>query len=251
LENLPSWAHMSACFSHHARAHAPGFLLQLERMPSAARLKLPPLPPYPIWSKATVALISSSLLRSLPSPESSPPLKQAIRMVPPPLPSSSNRLVVLAPGRAPIERLTAAQTEHVAQSCCRAPVASPSASPSGARRPTSSYATSATLAIPSASLCQARPSRLNAGPSALRHRLRASVSASGAAHHLLSRQRPGVHLDAAPSSHCQGRASLCHHQAATTLYERVCVAGAESALPVPLLPCLPSPCRVQGVRGNT
>jgi hypothetical protein len=121
LENLPSWAHMSACFSHHARAHAPGFLLQLEHMPSAARLKLPPLPPYPIWSKATVALISSSLLRSLPSPESGPPLKQAICMVPPPLPSSSNRLIVLAPGRAPIERLTAAQIEHVAPELLSSP----------------------------------------------------------------------------------------------------------------------------------
>jgi hypothetical protein len=32
--------------------------------------------------------------------------------------------------------------------------------------------------------------------------------------------------------------------------KRVCAVGAEFALPVPLLPCLPSPCRVQGVRGN-
>jgi hypothetical protein len=86
----------------------------LEHKLCAARLKPPLLPPYPIWSEATVALISSSLLRSLPSPESGPPPKQAIRMVPPPLLSSSNRLVVLVPGRAPIERLTAARTEHVA-----------------------------------------------------------------------------------------------------------------------------------------
>jgi hypothetical protein len=114
LENLPSGAHLSACFSHRVGAHVPGFLLQLERMPSAAHLKPPPLPPYPIWSEATVALISSSLLWSLPSPESGPPLKQAICMAPPPLPSSSNRLIVLASGRAPIERLTAARTEHVA-----------------------------------------------------------------------------------------------------------------------------------------
>jgi hypothetical protein len=114
LKNLPSGAHLSACFSHRARAHAPGFLLQLERMPSAAHLKPPPLPPYPIWFEATVALISSSLLRSLPSPESGPPLKQAICMAPPPLPSSSNRLVVLTLGRAPIERRTAARTEHIA-----------------------------------------------------------------------------------------------------------------------------------------
>jgi hypothetical protein len=48
-------------------------------------------------------------------------------------------------------------------------------------------ATDAALAIPSAPLRQARPSRLDAGPSALRRRLRAFVSASGAAHHLLSR----------------------------------------------------------------
>jgi hypothetical protein len=34
--------------------------------------------------------------------------------VSPPLPSSSNRLIVLALGQAPIERLTAARTEHVA-----------------------------------------------------------------------------------------------------------------------------------------
>jgi hypothetical protein len=114
LENLPNGAHLSACFSHDARAHAPEFLIQLERMPSAACLKPPPLPPYPIWSEATVALISSSLPRSLPSPESGPPLKQAIRMAPPPLPPSSNRLVVLTPGRAPIGRLTATRTEHVA-----------------------------------------------------------------------------------------------------------------------------------------
>jgi hypothetical protein len=83
-------------------------------MPSAARLKSPPLPPYPIWSEATVALISSSLPRSLPSPESSPPLKQAICMALPLLPSSSNRLIVLARGRAPIGRLTAVRTKHVA-----------------------------------------------------------------------------------------------------------------------------------------
>jgi hypothetical protein len=121
LENLPSGAHLSACFSHRARAHAPGFLLQLECMPSVACLKPPPLPPYPIWSEATVALISSSLLRSLPSPESSPPLKQAICMASPPLPSSSNRLVVLAPGRAPIERLTVARTEHVAPELLSSP----------------------------------------------------------------------------------------------------------------------------------
>jgi hypothetical protein len=114
LEKMPSGAPLSACFSHCARAHTPGFLLQLEHMPSAARLKPPPLPPYPIRSEATVALISSSLLRCLPSPESGPPLKQAIRMVPPPLPSSSNQLVILVPGRAPIEHLTVARTEHVA-----------------------------------------------------------------------------------------------------------------------------------------
>jgi hypothetical protein len=54
LKNLLSGAHLKACFSHYARAHAPGFLLQLERVPSAARLKPPPLPPYPIWSEAKV-----------------------------------------------------------------------------------------------------------------------------------------------------------------------------------------------------
>jgi hypothetical protein len=42
MENLPSGAHLSACFSHHTLARAPGFLLQLECMPSAARLKPPP-----------------------------------------------------------------------------------------------------------------------------------------------------------------------------------------------------------------
>jgi hypothetical protein len=114
LENLPSGGHLSAFFSHCARAHAPGILLQLGCMTSAARLKPPLLPPYPIWSEATIALISSSLLRSLPSPEFGPPLKQAVRMAPPPLPSSSNRLVDLTPDRAPIERLIAARTEHVA-----------------------------------------------------------------------------------------------------------------------------------------
>jgi hypothetical protein len=56
----------------------------------------------------------------------------------------------------------------------------------------SSYATDAALTIPSAPLRQARPSRLDTGPSALRHCLRASASASGAAHRLLSRQRPGA-----------------------------------------------------------
>jgi hypothetical protein len=103
-------------------------------------------------------------------------------------------------------------------------------------------ATDAALAIPSAPLRQARPSRLDAGPSALRRRLCASVSASGAAHHLLSRQCPGVRLDAAPSSHCQGRAALCRHQAATTLQKgvrhrrRVCPAGAPAPLPSLPLP---------------
>jgi hypothetical protein len=121
LETLPSGAHLLACFSHHARAQAPGFLLQLERMPSAARLKPPPLPPYPIWSEATVALISSSLRRSLPSPEPGPPLKQAIRMALPPLPSSSNRLIVLVLGQAPIGRLTATRTEHVAPDLLSSP----------------------------------------------------------------------------------------------------------------------------------
>jgi hypothetical protein len=54
LENLPSGAHPSACFSHRARAHAPGFLLQLEHMLSSVSLKPPPLPPYPIRPEATV-----------------------------------------------------------------------------------------------------------------------------------------------------------------------------------------------------
>jgi hypothetical protein len=121
LENQSSGAHLSACFSHRGQAHASGFLLQLERMSSAAHLKPPLLPPYPIRSEATVAIISSSLLRSLPSPESGPPLKQVVRMALPPLPSSSNRLVVLAPGHAPIERLTAAQTEHVAPELLSSP----------------------------------------------------------------------------------------------------------------------------------
>jgi hypothetical protein len=114
LENLPSGAHLLACFSHRAQAHATRFLLQLEDMPSAAHLKPQPLPPYRIWSEATVALISSSLLQSLPSPESGPPLKQVVHMVLPPLSSSSNRLIALASIRAPIERLTTARTEHVA-----------------------------------------------------------------------------------------------------------------------------------------
>jgi hypothetical protein len=56
----------------------------------------------------------------------------------------------------------------------------------------SSYATGAALSIPSVSLHQAHPSRPDAGLSALRYRLCASVSASGAAHHLLSRQRLGA-----------------------------------------------------------
>jgi hypothetical protein len=51
---------------------------------------------------------------SLPSSESGPPLKQAARIVPPPLPLSSNQLVVLTPSQALIERLIAARTEHVA-----------------------------------------------------------------------------------------------------------------------------------------
>jgi hypothetical protein len=59
-----------------------------------------------------------------------------------------------------------------------------------------------------------------------------------------SRQCPGVHLDATPSIHCQGWVALCYHQAATTLHQRLCAADVESALPVPLLPCLslPLPC---------
>jgi hypothetical protein len=86
----------------------------LEHMPSVARLKPPLLPPYLIRSEATITLISSSLLRSLPSPESGPPLKQAVHMAPPQLLSSSNQLIILTLGQAPIERMTAARTEHVA-----------------------------------------------------------------------------------------------------------------------------------------
>jgi hypothetical protein len=264
LENLPSGAHLSACCSHHARAHAPGFLLQLERMPSTARLKPPPLPPYPIWSEATVALISSSLLRSLPSPESSPPLKQAIRMAPPPLLSSSNRLVVLAPGRAPVGRLTAARTEHAAPELLsspglltihitersssmpltdellrhrRRPHHPECAAPPSPSKPPRRRSERAAPLPPCLHVCVRchPPSPITPAP---RCQLRAS------------RQRPSVRLNAAPSSHCQGRAALCRHQVATTLHERVCAAGVESALSVPLLPCLPSPCRVQGVRGN-
>jgi hypothetical protein len=264
LENLPSGAHLSVCFSHRARAHVPGFLLRLERMLSAVRLKPPPLPPYPIWSEATVALFSSSLLQSLPLPESGPPLKQAIRMALPPLPSSSNRLVGLAPGRGPIERLSASRTEHVAPELLSSPghltVRITERSPlmlmtdvllRHRRRP--HHPERAALPGPSKpprrrSECAAPP------PPCLRVRVHccppSPIAPAPRCHLRTSRQCPGVHLDVTPSSHCQGRAALCRHQAATTLHERVCAAGAESALPVPLLPCLPSPCRVQGVQGN-
>jgi hypothetical protein len=70
--------------------------------------------PTPSGPKLHSPLVSSSLLRSLPSSESGPPLKQAARIAPPPLPLSSNQLVVLAPSQALIERLIAARTEHVA-----------------------------------------------------------------------------------------------------------------------------------------
>jgi hypothetical protein len=235
----------------------------LEHKPSAARLKPPLLPPYPIWSEATIALISISLLRSLSSPESGPPLKQAIRMVPPPLLSSSNWLVVLTPGRAPIECLTAARTEHVAPELLSGPsrltVRITERSPPmqltdellrHQRRPRHPER----AAPPSPSKLPRRWSeRATPPPPFLRVRCRPpSPIAPAPRYHLrTSRQCPGVHLDAAPSSHCQGRVALCRHQAATTLHKRVCVTGAESALSVPLLPCLPSPCCVQGVRGNT
>jgi hypothetical protein len=262
LENLPSGAHLSACFSHPGRAHAPGFLLQLERMPSATRLKPPPLPPYPIWSKATVALISSSLLRSLPSPESGPPLKQAIRMALPPLSSSSNWLIVLAASQAPIERLTTARTEHVAPELLSGPgrlticitERSPPMPPTDEllrhqHRPCHPER----AAPPSPSkLPQCRSERAVPPPPCLHVRCHppSPIVPVPRCHLRASRQRPGVHLDVVPSSHCQGRVALCRHQAATNLHESVCVAGAKSALPVPLLPYLPSPCRVQGVRGN-
>jgi hypothetical protein len=240
----------------------PGFLLQLEHMSSAARLKLPPLPPYPIWSEATVALISSSLLRSLPSPESGPPLKQAIRMAPPPLPSSSNRLIVLAPGRAPIERLTAARTEHVAPellsgpgrlTVCITKQSSPMPPTDVLLRHQGRPRHPERVAPPTPSKLPRRRSEHAAPPPpCLRVRCRppSPIAPAPWCHLRALRQCPGVHLDVAPSSHCQGRAALCRHQVATTLHERVCVTGAESAPPMPLLPCLPSPCRVQGVRGN-
>jgi hypothetical protein len=83
-------------------------------MPSAARLKPPPLPPYPIRSKATMApclfLIAPEppLTRVRSSTEASRLHCAASIAI------SSNRLIVLALGQAPIERLTAARTEHVA-----------------------------------------------------------------------------------------------------------------------------------------
>jgi hypothetical protein len=255
LENLPSGAHLLACFSHHARAHAPGFLLQLEHMPSTARLKPPPLPPYPIWSKATVALISSSLPRSLPSPESGPPLKQAIRMVLPHLPSSSNRLIVLVLRRAPIGRLTAARIEHVAPELLSSPgrltvritEQSPPMPPTDEllrHRRCPHHPECAAPPSPSKPpRCPSKSVRVWCCPPS-------SIAPAPWCHLRASHQCPGVRLDTTPSSHCQGRAALCRHQAAATLQKRVCAAGAESALPVPLLPCLPSPCRMQGVRGN-
>jgi hypothetical protein len=262
LENLPSGAHLLACFSHRAQAHALGFLLQLECMPSVAHLKSPPLPPYPIWSEATVALISSSLLWSLPSPESGPPLKQAICIPPLPLPSSSNRLVVLVPGRAPIERLTAARTKHVAPELLsglgrlavniteRSPLM-PSTNELLCHQRRPCHPEHAAPPSPS-KLPRRRSERAAPPPLCLHVRCRppSPIVPAPQCHLCASRQCPGVHLDAAPLSHYQGRAALYRHQAATNLHKRVCVASAESALPVPLLPCLPSPCRVQGVRGN-
>jgi hypothetical protein len=263
LENLPSGAHLSTCFSHHARAHVPGFLLQLERMPSAARLKPPPLPPYPIWSEATIALISSSLPRSLPSLESDPPLKQAICMAPPPcrrvpIGSSSSRRAKLQSG------LTAARTEHVAPELLSSPgrltVCITERSPP--MPPTDELLCHwchphhpECVAPPSPSKPPRRRSeRAAPPPSCLRVHARcrppSPIAPAPRCHLCASHQCPGVRLDAAPSSHCQGRAALCRHQAATTLHKRVCAAGAESTLPMPLLPCLLSPCRVQGVRGN-
>jgi hypothetical protein len=192
------------------------------------------------------------------SPRQSP----AIRIPPLPLPSSSNRLIVLVPGRAPIERLTAARTKHVAPELLlglgrlavhiteRSPLM-PSTNELLRHQRRPCHPEHAAPPSPS-KLPQRRSERAAPPPLCLRVRCRppSPIVPAPQCHLCASRQCPGVHLDAAPLSHYQGRAALYRHQAATTLHKRVCVASAESTLPVPLLPCLPSPCRVQGVRGN-
>jgi hypothetical protein len=180
------------------------------------------------------------------------------------LPSSSNRLVVLAPGRAPIGRLTAARSEHVAPELLSSlgrltvriterslPMPPTDQLLRHRRRPRHPEC----AAPPSPSKpprCQSK--RVAPPPPCLRVRVRcrppSPITPAPRCHLHASRQRPGVRLDAAPLSHYQGRAALCRHQAATTLHKWVCATGTESALSMPLLPCLPSPCRVQGVRGN-
>jgi hypothetical protein len=105
----------------------------------------------------------------------------------------------------------------------------------------SSYTTGATLAIPSAPLHQACPSRLDAGPSALRRRLHASAFTSGAAHRLLSRQRPGAicapHASAPVSAlmPCPRATAKAEQLSAVTKLPPPCTKGC--APPAPSLPC--------------
>jgi hypothetical protein len=51
----------------------------------------------------------------------------------------------------------------------------------------------------------------------------------------------GSTLMSCPRATAKTQAPLCHHQATTTLHARPCTTGAESALSVPLLPCLSLP----------
>jgi hypothetical protein len=80
-------AHPSACNSHHARARTPGFFLQLELMPSVARLKPPRLTPYPTHCSKPHPPNSLPQLRQCRSPL----LSVVARLLwPPPLKPSSS-----------------------------------------------------------------------------------------------------------------------------------------------------------------
>jgi hypothetical protein len=104
-------------------------------MPTAARLKPPPLPPYPIRSEATVA---SCLFLTTPEPpltevRSSIEASRSHCAASIAIEFQSARCSRAGPNsnRAPDHRQDRARCP---QSCCRAPIASPSASLSGAHR---------------------------------------------------------------------------------------------------------------------
>jgi hypothetical protein len=134
------------------------------------------------------------------------------------LPSSSNRLVILTPGQAPIGRLTAARIEHVASELLSSPSRltvciteqSPPMPPTDEllrhqchpRHPEC-------VAPPSPSKPPRRRSERAAPPPSCLHvhvrcRPPSPIAPAPRCHLCASRQRPGVRLDVALSSHCQG-----------------------------------------------